>query len=344
MKGFLIPNGVVDFSVDADGIIHAANPGKHRVERYTPDGRVARAHRPLRRDRSGGLPRLLQSDQRGRRGRDRIYVTEKAGPRAKVYDFEGKLLAVIATDVFDPNCKNMGIAVDARGRVYVADTVRLEILVFEEDARAMSEDITRRDVLGKVVRGSVLLALRRRRRLPGQEGGRTGGLAGGRVEVRQQPARRGGRRGLQPLHDASASSRSPPCGRSTTSPSAGAATSVPPTSTSRARWTRRGLPSEKLCPRDAIARKPIGVVDPEDPANNFYEYIIDEEKCDGCGICVKKCKEPLGLGSIVLKVRYNLCVDCNRCAISIACPKDAIVQQQVTDALEIGEAGRSAVT
>ena len=94
-----------------------------------------------------------------------------------------------------------------------------------------------------------------------------------------------------------------------------------------------GLPSEKLCPRDAILRKPIGEVDPNDPANNFYEYIIDEEKCDGCGLCVKGCKEPLGLGSIVLSVRHSLCVDCNRCAISTACPKDAIVQRQTEEAL-----------
>ena len=70
-----------------------------------------------------------------------------------------------------------------------------------------------------------------------------------------------------------------------------------------------GQPSEKLCPRDAIARKPIGKVDPEDPANNFYEYVIDEEKCDGCGKCVMKCKEPLGLGSITLRVRYDKCVN-----------------------------------
>jgi electron transport complex protein RnfB len=87
-----------------------------------------------------------------------------------------------------------------------------------------------------------------------------------------------------------------------------------------------GLPSQKLCPRDAIARQPIGKMDPEDPANNFYEYVIDEEKCDGCGRCVMKCKEPLGLGSITLKVRYDRCVDCNRCAISLACPQDAISQ------------------
>jgi len=95
----------------------------------------------------------------------------------------------------------------------------------------------------------------------------------------------------------------------------------------------KGLPSEKLCPRDAIERKPIGLVDPDDPANNFYEYIIDEKKCDGCGKCVLACKEPTGLGSIVLKVRHDLCVDCNRCAISIACPKDALIQMEVSEAL-----------
>ena len=39
-----------------------------------------------------------------------------------------------------------------------------------------------------------------------------------------------------------------------------------------------GLPSQKLCPRDAIQRKPIGKIDPEDPANNFYEYVIDEDQ------------------------------------------------------------------
>ena len=94
-----------------------------------------------------------------------------------------------------------------------------------------------------------------------------------------------------------------------------------------------GLPSEKLCPRDAIARKPIGEVDPRDPANNFYEYVVDEAKCDGCGKCVMACKEPAGLGSIVLRVRHNLCVNCNRCTISQSCPKDALFQGPVLKAV-----------
>lgn len=102
-----------------------------------------------------------------------------------------------------------------------------------------------------------------------------------------------------------------------------------------------GLPSEKRCPRDAITRKPIGFVDPLDPANNYYEYIIDEEKCDGCGKCVMGCKEPLGLGSIRLKVRHNLCVGCNNCAISIACPKDAVERVTVSQALDYGKASEA---
>ncbi len=90
-----------------------------------------------------------------------------------------------------------------------------------------------------------------------------------------------------------------------------------------------GLPSRKLCPRDAITREAIGEVDPEDPLNNFYEYTIDEDKCNGCGACVMGCKEPAGLGSIRLEVRYDVCLDCNRCTIAQVCPDDAIVQKAI---------------
>lgn len=86
-----------------------------------------------------------------------------------------------------------------------------------------------------------------------------------------------------------------------------------------------GLPLGRLCPRDAIKREVIGEVDPDDPLNNFYEYVIDENKCNGCGTCVLACKEPAGLGSIRLEVRHDLCADCNRCSIAVVCPDDALL-------------------
>ncbi len=129
-RGFLVPNGVLDLAVDADGVIHAANPGKHRVERYSLDGQLL-----------GRFGQFTGPDPRGFSGccnptnltvtrAGHVVVTEKAGPRAKVYDASGKLLAIVADDAFDQNCKNMDVAVDARGWIYVVDTVQLHICVF----------------------------------------------------------------------------------------------------------------------------------------------------------------------------------------------------------------------
>ena len=132
VNGLLICNGVVSFAVDAQGVIHAANPGKHRVEQYASDGRLL-----------GHIGRFDGVDPAGFTGccnptnvavGDCLYTTEKAGPRVKAYDFSGKLLTIVAEDAFDANCKNMSIAVDSNGRLYVVDTVKLAIFMFEEVA------------------------------------------------------------------------------------------------------------------------------------------------------------------------------------------------------------------
>ena len=134
--GFHIPNGAVDFAIDGEGVLHVANPGMHRVERYMPDGELL-----------GHFGRFDGVDPQGfpgccnptnvtvaARGEDRrVIVSEKAGPRVKVYDGGGNLLSVVAEgEAFDPGAKNMDLAVDGGGRIYVADTVRLRVSVFEE--------------------------------------------------------------------------------------------------------------------------------------------------------------------------------------------------------------------
>ncbi len=89
---------------------------------------------------------------------------------------------------------------------------------------------------------------------------------------------------------------------------------------------RKGMPTGLVCPQDAIIRRIVGEVDEDDPNNNYYEYTIDEEKCDGCGKCVLACKPPAGNGSLRLEVRYDRCVECNTCSIQLACPDDAIIR------------------
>jgi electron transport complex protein RnfB len=88
----------------------------------------------------------------------------------------------------------------------------------------------------------------------------------------------------------------------------------------------KGMPTGLICPQDALKRRVVGRVDEEDPNNNYYEYVIDESRCDGCGKCVKACKSPAGNGSLRLEIRYDRCDECNSCAIQIACPDHAIVR------------------
>ena len=71
----------------------------------------------------------------------------------------------------------------------------------------------------------------------------------------------------------------------------------------------------QLCPTAAIQRKFI-----EEP---YFEYIIDEDLCNGCAKCVKGCSQ-FGNGSFHLQIRHNLCDNCNECAIARVCPSDAI--------------------
>ena len=71
----------------------------------------------------------------------------------------------------------------------------------------------------------------------------------------------------------------------------------------------------QLCPTGAIIRTFI-----EDP---YYEYTISEPLCVGCAKCVRGCTM-FGNGSLHLQIRHDRCVNCNECAISVACPAGAI--------------------
>jgi len=73
----------------------------------------------------------------------------------------------------------------------------------------------------------------------------------------------------------------------------------------------------QLCPTNALVRTFIE----EQAGVRYFEYAIDEANCIGCGKCVAGCA--LMNGSLYLQVRHDRCVNCNECAIAVACPTQA---------------------
>ena len=119
--------------MDDEGAIYAINSAKHRVERYARSGelldRFGRFGMQDPQDFSGCCnPTNLALAPSGN-----LVVTEKAPPKLKVYTPQGVLLGWVGPAAFDANCLNMDVATDGGGRVYVADTARLQVCVFEAD-------------------------------------------------------------------------------------------------------------------------------------------------------------------------------------------------------------------
>ena len=75
----------------------------------------------------------------------------------------------------------------------------------------------------------------------------------------------------------------------------------------------------QLCPTGALERKFI-----EEP---YFEYKVIDRLCVGCGRCVETCSA-FGNASLILQVRHDLCLNCNECAIAVACPAQAFYKVQ----------------
>lgn len=132
-RGFVVPNGYLDFAVDASGVIHACHSGKHRVERYALDGLLLGHFGRFGMAKPEDFPGCCNPTNLTVSSRGDVIVTEKAPPRLKVYNSRGELQAWVGPEAFDPNGKNNDVAVDSRGRIYVADTAKLQVVVFEPE-------------------------------------------------------------------------------------------------------------------------------------------------------------------------------------------------------------------
>lgn len=73
----------------------------------------------------------------------------------------------------------------------------------------------------------------------------------------------------------------------------------------------------QMCPLGAIHRKCVN--------EPYFEYVIDQEVCIGCGKCVDGCNT-FGDGALYLQIDQSRCAGCNECAIALKCPSRAITR------------------
>jgi hypothetical protein len=129
--GFMLPNKSLDFDVDRDGVIHAADSGRHQVSSWTLDGApVGRFGRfgMARPDDFVGCCNPVNVAV----GPAGVLVTaEKVAARVKIFGKDRSLLAVIGPEHFDPMCRHIHVAVDSTGRIVAADPERRTITLFE---------------------------------------------------------------------------------------------------------------------------------------------------------------------------------------------------------------------
>lgn len=144
VPGFVLPSPYLDVEWAPDGLLRVNNPGRHRVEFYTPEGHLELAWgRPgMAIDCFSGCcnPINLALLPDGT-----VVTCEKGLPRVKLHSPHGELLGVVAgVETFPENAKtgagegfgdgvraSLDAVTDPENRVYILDTVTRLIHVME---------------------------------------------------------------------------------------------------------------------------------------------------------------------------------------------------------------------
>lgn len=129
-RGFMLPNRVLDMDVDAEGVVRATDPGRHRVSSWALDGAPA--------GHFGKFGTIHPEDFVGccnpvnltLAPDGKVVTAEKVAARVKIYDPQGSLLGLIGPEHFDARCTHLPLAADSKGRIIVADPMRLGVKIF----------------------------------------------------------------------------------------------------------------------------------------------------------------------------------------------------------------------
>ncbi|HML72900.1 MAG TPA: hypothetical protein PKB02_00260 [Anaerohalosphaeraceae bacterium] len=143
--GFVIPSPYFDIAMASDGLLRVVDPGRHVIVAFTLDG-----HREWTwgkaSPRVDGFSGCCNPVNMAILPDGSFVTAEKGLVRVKVYDAEGQFVGVVAgpdqlewqgpLQVCDTpeQCQSRGfdVAVDETGRIYVLDTVKNVVRIFEK--------------------------------------------------------------------------------------------------------------------------------------------------------------------------------------------------------------------
>jgi hypothetical protein len=128
--GFMLPNKSLDFDVDASGVIHATDTGRHQVTSWTADGAMVASFGKFGMARPEDFVGCCNPVNVAVAADGAIVTAEKMIARVKIFSKDRSLLAVIGPEHFDPMCRHIHVAVDSTGRIVAADPERRTISVF----------------------------------------------------------------------------------------------------------------------------------------------------------------------------------------------------------------------
>ena len=140
-KTFMLPNGRLDVNVDAAGVVRATDTGRHQVTAWTLDGAPVGKFGKFGMQDAADFVGCCNPINVATTPDGKVVTSEKMVARVKVFEPDGRLLAVIGTEHFDPMCTQIHLAVDSKGRILAADPVRRRIQVFSPAAPGGAREV-----------------------------------------------------------------------------------------------------------------------------------------------------------------------------------------------------------
>jgi hypothetical protein len=144
VPGFVLPSPYLDVELAQDGLLRVNNPGRHRVEFYTTDGRLefAWGQAGMAIENFSGCCNPINL---ALLGNDTVITCEKGLSRVKLHDTHGEFRGVVAgVESFPENAKtgagdgpgmnsraSLDAVADPAGHIYILDTVTGLVHVME---------------------------------------------------------------------------------------------------------------------------------------------------------------------------------------------------------------------